>query len=114
MSAHGPHGLDSLYAGGVADQLIRQISAPLLLIRPTEKWQSRSTRFNKLLVGLDGSEAAERALRYARTFARSFGGEILLLSAPESDSEQVRIQDYLDNVASALQERGYQARPYAL
>lgn len=111
MSTHGPPGLDSLYAGGVANQLIRQLSAPLLLIHPTEAWRSRSTQFKKLLVGLDGSEAAERALRYVRTLARSFGGEILLLSVPEADSEQARIQDYLENVARALQERGYQAQP---
>jgi nucleotide-binding universal stress UspA family protein len=111
MSTHGPPGLDSLYVGGIANQLIQRLSAPLLLIRPTERWQSRGTQFKKLLVGLDGSEAAERALRYARTLARSFGGEILLLAVPEADSERGRIRDYLENVARALQERGYQARP---
>lgn len=111
MSTHGPPGLDSLYAGGVAKQLIRRLCVLLLLIHPTEEWRSRSTQFKKLLVGLDGSEAAERALRYARALARSFGGEILLLSAPEADSEQARLRDYLENVAPALQERGYQARP---
>jgi nucleotide-binding universal stress UspA family protein len=111
MSTHGPPGLDSLYAGGVASQLIRQLSVPLLLIHQTETWRSRSTQFKKLLLGLDSSEAAERTLRFARTLARSFDGEILLLSVPEADSERARIQDYLENVACALQERGFQARP---
>jgi nucleotide-binding universal stress UspA family protein len=60
MSTHGMPGLDRLYAGDVANKLIRILSKPLLLLRPTARWQSRTSQFKKLLVCLDGSEAAER------------------------------------------------------
>jgi nucleotide-binding universal stress UspA family protein len=110
MSTHGMPGLDRLYAGDVANKLIRILSVPLLLLRPTERWQSRTSRFKKLLVCLDGSETAERVIRYARALARTFGSEIVLLSIPESESEIGRLNAYLRQVEQALRERGYQAR----
>jgi nucleotide-binding universal stress UspA family protein len=110
MSTHGMPGLDRLYAGDVANKLIRILATPLLLLRPTERWQSRTSRFKKLLVCLDGSETAERVLRYARALARTFGSEIILLSIPETESEHERLREYLQQVEQALRERGYQAR----
>jgi nucleotide-binding universal stress UspA family protein len=110
MSTHGMPGLDRLYAGDVPNKLIPILSAPLLLLRPTERWQSRTSRFKKLLVCLDGSETAERVIRYARALARTFGSEIVLLSIPESESEFGRLNEYLQQVEQALRERGYQAR----
>ena len=110
MSTHGMPGFDRFYAGDVANRLIRILKTPVMLLRPTDRWQSRNTKFKKLLVALDGSEAAEEVLRYARVLARSYESELLLLSVPESESEQVRIQQYLESVAQALRERGYTAR----
>jgi nucleotide-binding universal stress UspA family protein len=110
MSTHGMPGLDRLYVGDVANRLIRILGTPLLLLRPTAKWQSRTSQFKKLLVCLDGSEAAERVLRYARALARTFGSEITLLSVPENESEHDSLQGYLETVSQALRERGYQAR----
>jgi nucleotide-binding universal stress UspA family protein len=109
MSTHGMPGLDRYYAGDVANKLIRVLTTPVLLLRPTENWQSRITRYSKLLVVLDGSEAAENVLRYSRFLARLFESEIILLSVPENEAEQVRLEQYLQAVASALRESGYQA-----
>ncbi len=109
MSTHGMPGLDRLYAGDVANRLIRILKTPLLLLRPTARWQSRTSRFKKLLVCLDGSEAAEGVLRYARALARTFGSEITLLSVPENESEHSGLETYLETVSQALRERGYQA-----
>jgi nucleotide-binding universal stress UspA family protein len=110
MSTHGMPGLDRLYAGDVANKLIRILATPLLLLRPTEKWQSRTSRFRKLLVCLDGSKIAEQVLRHARALARTFGSEIILLSIPESESELEPLRKYLQQVEQALRVRGYQAR----
>ncbi len=110
MSTHGKPGLDRLYAGDVANKLIRILQTPVLLLRPAERWQTRTTRFKRLLVSLDGSEAAEKILPYARALADAFGSEIVLLSVPESDAEQPKIQHYLETVGNALSERGYNAR----
>ncbi len=110
MSTHGMPGLDRLYVGDVANKLIRILKTPVLLLRPTERWQTRTTRFKRLVVNLDGSDAAEKILPYARALADTFGSEIVLLSVPEADAEQPKIQEYLDTVADALRERGYNAR----
>lgn len=110
MSTHGKPGLDRLYAGDVANQLIRILRTPVLLLRPAEHWQTRTTRFRRLLVSLDGSETSERILPYARAVADAFGSEIVLLSVPESDAELPKIQNYLETVGNALRERGYDAR----
>lgn len=110
MSTHGMPGLDRFYVGDVANRLIRMIRTPMLLLRPTDRWQSRSTEFKKMLIALDGSETAEEVLQYARALSRGFGGEMVLLSVPESESEDTRIRQYLESVAQALRERGYAAR----
>jgi nucleotide-binding universal stress UspA family protein len=110
MSTHGMPGLDRLYVGDIANKLIRILKRPLLLLRPTERWQTRTSRFKRLLVTLDGSEFAETVLRYARFLADTFGSEIVLLSVPEADAEQETIQNYLETVASALRDRGYNVR----
>jgi nucleotide-binding universal stress UspA family protein len=64
----------------------------------------------RLLVSLDGSAGSENILRYARAVAGRFGSEIVLLSVPEDDSEETKIQHYLESVAAALRKRGLQAR----
>jgi nucleotide-binding universal stress UspA family protein len=107
MSTHGMPGIDRYYVGDVANKLIRILNTPVLLLRPTEKWQSRTTKFRRLLVTLDGSEAAEDVLRYTRFLARVFQSEILLLSVPEAEAEKVRLTDYLETVSTALRESGY-------
>lgn len=110
MSTHGMPGLDRFYVGDVANRLIRMIRTPVLLLRPTDRWQSRGTEFKKMLIALDGSEAAEQILQYARALSRGFDGEMVLLSVPESEPEHLRIRQYLESVAQALGERGYAAR----
>jgi nucleotide-binding universal stress UspA family protein len=110
MSTHGMPGLDRMYVGDVANKLIRILRTPVLLLRPTERWQTRTTQFKRLLVCLDGSEGAEKILKYARSLAETFASEIVLFSVPEADSEQTQIREYLETVATALRERGYNVR----
>ncbi len=110
MSTHGMPGIDRYYVGDVANKLIRIMNTPVLLLRPTERWQSRTTQFRRLLVTLDGSETAENVLRYTRFLARIFQSEILLLSVPEAEAEHHRLEEYLETVATALRETGYNAR----
>lgn len=110
MSTHGMPGLDRIYVGDVANQLIRILKTPVLLLRPTERWQTRTTRFKRLLITLDGSEGAEEILRYTGVLADTFGSEIIVLSVPEADAERPQIEQYVETVANALRERGYKAR----
>ena len=110
MTTHGRTGMEQFFISDVAERIIRKVRSPVLLIRPTEEWRSRRTRFQRLLVGLDGSWSAERVLRYARTFAQAFESEILLLGVPEADFEEPQLLKYLEGVAGALRERKLKAR----
>ncbi|MGH9594005.1 MAG: universal stress protein, partial [Bryobacteraceae bacterium] len=91
-------------------QMVRRTASPLLLLRPTDGWRSRTTQFQRLLVCLDGSETAEQVLRYARTLGNRFQSELLLLAVPEAEAEAARLRDYLGSVAEALRGRGLNAR----
>ncbi|MBX7222814.1 MAG: universal stress protein [Blastocatellia bacterium] len=108
MSTHGLFATEGMLADSVSNQISRQTNTPLLLIRPTADWRSRTSQFKRLLVNLDGSEAAETVLRFVRAIARRFDSEILLLSVPEADAEQGPMQGYLEQVTQALQEQGFQ------
>jgi nucleotide-binding universal stress UspA family protein len=110
MTTHGHSNLEHFFVSDVAEQVLRKARSPVLLIRPTEQWRSRRTRFHRLLVGLDGSQSAESVLRYARTFAQVFESEILLLGVPEADFEEEELRKYLESVAQALQGRGLKTR----
>ncbi len=110
MTTHGRSAVEQFFVSDVAERIIGNARAPVLLVRPTEEWRSRRTRFQRLLVGLDGSWSAEQVLRYARKFAVMFESEILLLGVPEADFEEQELGKYLETVAQALRERGLKAR----
>lgn len=110
MSTKGLLETDKLFPGNVANTLIRMTNKPMLLVRPTEEWKSRISKFTRLLVSLDGSAEAEQVLRFVRAVAKRFDSEIVLLSVPESDSELSDINRYLESVAEALGEKGFKVR----
>ena len=110
MTTHGHSNIEHFFVSDVSERVLRKARAPVLLIRPTEEWRSRRTRFHRLLVGLDGSQSAESVLRYARKFAQVFESEILLLGVPEADFEEKQLRKYLESVAHALQGRNLKAK----
>lgn len=64
MTTHGRGGLARMWLGSVADELVRCISTPVLLIRPQPPVDDTMAvpTFRHILVPLDGSPAAERVL----------------------------------------------------
>lgn len=87
--------------------------------------------YKKILVPLDGSALAERAVNHASEIARGTGAEIILLKAiqvplakvPEAgETEEVlsirevaaNAQSYLKTIASRLEKEGLQAKPIVL
>ncbi|HEY54219.1 MAG TPA: universal stress protein [Caldilineae bacterium] len=112
MSTSGRSGLERFLIGSVANEVIQFATRPILLVRPTDIWRSRSSQFKRLLVSLDGSVEAEEVLPYARTIAQRYRSTILLLSVPEtveSEEEQTQLRHYLDEVAISLQATGLSA-----
>jgi nucleotide-binding universal stress UspA family protein len=70
--------------GGVADEILRRVPVPVLLVSAvcTGTW-AEDLPLLPVIVPVDGSERAERALRPARDLAVSLGSELLLLSVVE-------------------------------
>lgn len=92
------------------ERVVRETLTPLLILRPTNDWRTRGTQFRCLLVCLDGSEAAEQVLRYARSLAKRFGSQLLVLAVPETETESAKLEKYLGSVVKALQGLGLDAR----
>jgi nucleotide-binding universal stress UspA family protein len=79
MSTRGEGGLARLVHGSVADAVIRAAPVPLFLLPPNcpATWPNRAPR--RILVPLDGSALAERALGPAAELAAVLDADVLLL-----------------------------------
>ncbi len=112
-SARGRSGVEQFVSGTATNRIVEDAPTALLAIRPTDDWQSRRSRFKRLLVTLDGSEASERALPYVAMLADRFRSEVLFLSVPEgaeSEGTLERLRVYLDGVAATLAGSGVPTR----
>jgi len=113
LSTHSRSRLSRWVMSHVTLKVIHQTTPPLLLIRPTDAWYSTRTRFQRLLVPLDGSATAEQVFPHVQELAHKFRGEVTLMSVPEgseSDDHADKLQTYLDKIADSLMVRGIQAR----
>lgn len=77
MTTHGRGPVSRFWMGSVADELVRTLTVPVLLIRADAEQDHTMPR--RILVPLDGSPRAERALEHAAAFARLGGGGLELL-----------------------------------
>jgi nucleotide-binding universal stress UspA family protein len=66
MATHGVGALERMWLGSVADEMARKSSTPVLLVRPADGSEpvalKRERPVRRVLVPLDGSQLAERAL----------------------------------------------------
>ncbi len=79
MTTHGSGGVRRWWLGSVADGLLRSGHTDLLLVRPWDDTADRSpgrSRFDRILVPVDGSELAESAMGPARLLASHFDATI--------------------------------------
>jgi nucleotide-binding universal stress UspA family protein len=133
VTTHGRGGIERAWLGSVADQLVRGLEIPLLLIRPKEG-AAAAPRVEEILVPLDGSRRAEAALPAALSMAALLGSRLSLVQAvqpimlgtdlPTSfpggyDEELTAIrrreaQDYLDGIAEQLTGLGVPASAAAV
>ena len=130
MTTHGHSGLSRFWLGSVADQLLRRVSTPVLLLHP--KRQGRS-EFRHVLVALDGSQQAESVLNGAVDFG-SLMPEVhySLLRVVEPpipvitrlavyprpiksvERQEAHARAELDTLAESLRERGVSVRTQVL
>ena len=70
LATHGRGAISRLWLGSVSDALVRRLTVPVLLIRPTEGTAvPRAERFRKVFVALDGSTESESAIAPALALA---------------------------------------------
>jgi nucleotide-binding universal stress UspA family protein len=85
LTTHGRGGFAQLWLGSVADALVRNSVAPLLLLRPkTPIAAFESEPFRRIMVLLDGSALAESVLPHAQKLAIREGAELILLRAVDT------------------------------
>src|SRR5690606_5159085 len=66
MSTHGRGGFERVWLGSVADEVVRCLEVPVLLVRPRNDGDaSRRATFDRILVALDGSVLSEQILPHA-------------------------------------------------
>jgi nucleotide-binding universal stress UspA family protein len=83
MATHGRSGITRWWMGSVAEKVISEATAPVLLVRSQRPRKTgTSDKLNlphKILAPLDGSDIGESALPYAEAIASSSRGSINLL-----------------------------------
>ena len=132
MTTHGRSGAERAWLGSVAEALIRRVTVPVLLVRPeraTRGLHRRDALFRRVLVALDGSNLAERALEAAAVLGSMDGATFELVQAIDPlpvavsiylphtvelvedavEAEAERAGAYLERVRRALQHKGYDA-----
>ncbi len=85
MTTHGRGGLARAWLGSVADALVRQSNAPILLLRPSEGSPNftQSPSLQQMLIPLDGSPLAEQILAPALALGDALEADFTLLRIVE-------------------------------
>jgi nucleotide-binding universal stress UspA family protein len=81
LSSKGKSGEKNWEKGGASRKLISRINKPILLVQASKE-EDKLPRLKRILVALDGSIFSERTLPYARTLAKAFNSEVILMSVP--------------------------------
>lgn len=112
MSTHGRTGVARTMWGSIADEVVRGVNIPVLLVgtrHQIPETDGCAPNFRRILVPLDGSELSEQALPIAGALAQVEGAQVLLLSVvPEpvavgagyvTDNRDAKADRYLNRAA---------------
>lgn len=111
MSTQGAGAGGRRLFGSVADRVSRHAPVPTLLLRGGHAPVSTAT-LQRIVVPLDGSPAAERALPLGRRLAGLLGAPMHLVSVHETPPDEKRLSNvsaYLDREAAAVATHGVHA-----
>ena len=79
MTTHGRSGIERAWLGSVADEMIRSIEVPVIVLRPRTDGTFPAFDMREILVPLDGSPLAETALGPAAVLAKLWDAEMSLV-----------------------------------
>jgi nucleotide-binding universal stress UspA family protein len=98
MCSHGRSGLARFAVGSIADRLLRDGMAPLLLVRAF----GDPVHLEQAVLCLDGSERAEAALDLVARLAPAVAREVTLLQVIERAGQGPEAERYLETAARRL------------
>ena len=129
MTTHGRGPLSRLWLGSVADQLLRTLDRPILLIRPTmEAWATAAgPPYRRILIPLDAWEGSTVALEPAIALGSTETEYVLLhvvgvpvpavalpipmVAEAEPDAvQEARVAERLEGIAAGLRARDLKVR----
>ena len=131
MATHGQTGLRHLLIGSVAEQVLRDLTVPVLLVRPTDSAGDLAParpadRRPTVIVPLDGTPIAEQSLNCAADLAANTGARLVLVAVEptvgditmaevgpipywvqaEHEASMLRLDEYLKQTATRLSSTG--------
>jgi nucleotide-binding universal stress UspA family protein len=81
MASHGRGALGRAIFGSVADRVARSATVPVLILRTPDEAADTEKVVSRIVVPLDGSEIARRALPVATELARQFAAPVHIVRA---------------------------------
>ncbi|MCY3661035.1 MAG: universal stress protein [Caldilineaceae bacterium] len=134
MSTHGRNPIGRSILGSITDRVIRASNVPVLTVTPerAKKHQEEGAPLTTIVVPLDGSELAQRALPYVGRLARILSMEVLLARVVRTENptytetdlgfrvpafrEEVNWEatEYLEQIAQRLRDKGLTVRSQVL
>lgn len=100
MPRRGRSGLDRIFLGSVTKRVVRTASVPVLTFPPVGSHSSKPP-YEKLLVPVDGSPCAERALEQAIEWTSGAGSALYLLHVVETASLGIDVYSLIEEGALA-------------
>ncbi len=81
MASHGRGAIGRAIFGSVADRVARSATVPVLILRTPDEAADSETTVSRIVVPLDGSEIARRALPVATELARQWAAPVHIVRA---------------------------------
>ena len=81
MASHGRGAIGRAIFGSVADRVTRSATVPVLIVRAATEGAGVAPNVRRIVVPLDGSPLAERALPVATSLARQFAAPVSVVRA---------------------------------
>lgn len=114
LSTHGRGGINRLWLGSVADQVVRRARLPILLVRPDEDGPEAEPRIRRVLAAVDGSPPSGAVLHQSAALCALTGAEctIMRVVVPPTHIITSRIPDTAALVRQRTEEAAAEAEEY--
>jgi nucleotide-binding universal stress UspA family protein len=110
MGTHGLRGIDRLMLGSVTERVLRKARCPVLAVRrPAHDFVSPGGKadpinLKRIVLCMDFSDHAHRALNYGLSFAKEYNAELTLLHVVEHPPRPASLQGAISRATKQLKE----------